>query len=79
VGGISASCGESRTSGLWGSSRGGNGGRRGAKRRALLAIALLALGAPLAAGADNKDAHAGSYLAPALTQVAQSTLIATCP
>jgi serine protease AprX len=73
VGGISASCGQSRTSGLWGSSRGGNGGRRGARRRALLAIALLALGAPLAAGAGNKDARAGSYLAPALTQVAQST------
>jgi serine protease AprX len=70
--GISDSWGESRASGLWGGSRGGNGGGRGSKRRVVLALVLLALGAPLAAGAGNKHAG-GSYLAPALTQVAQST------
>jgi serine protease AprX len=66
-------CGESRTSGLWGTSRGGNGGGRGAKQRTALALLLLALSAPLAASAGNKHASDRSYLAPALTQVAQST------
>jgi serine protease AprX len=70
-------CGESRSSGLWGSRRGGRGstdGRnRGTVRRGLLAILLLAFAAPLAASADGyKASHSRTYLAPALSQAAQS-------
>ena len=72
---MSHSCGESRASGLWGGSRGGQGsnGGRGAKGRAVAALLLLALGAPLAASARDKHPRGESYLAPTLTQVAQAT------
>ena len=81
-----SSCGESRTSGLWGAPRGGRGrttdGRnRGAVRRGLLALALLALAAPFAAAASG-GGNAGSYqsyLAPSLERAAAQTPNASVP
>lgn len=69
---IGGTRGESRGSGLWGGSRGGQGGGRGSKRRAVVALVLLALAAPLAASAGDKHPCA-SYLAPALSRAAQTT------
>jgi hypothetical protein len=66
-------CGESRASGLWGGSRGGQGSNGGRGRRAVVAVLLLALAAPLVASAGDKHAAGNSYLAPALTQTAQAT------
>ena len=43
------------------------------KKRAAVVLLLIALGAPLAASAGNKHTWRASYLAPALTQVAQDT------
>jgi hypothetical protein len=69
--------GETRSSGLWGTGRGGRGtdGRNATLKRGLLALVVLALAAPLAAsaGSGERDAHGDSYLAPALQTVASST------
>jgi serine protease AprX len=69
--------GETRSSGLWGTGRGGRGsdGRNAAVKRGLLALLTLALAAPLAAsaGSGNKSARWNSYLAPALQTAASST------
>jgi serine protease AprX len=76
--GEGGSPGESRSSGLWGSRRGGrgsNGRKRGALRRGLLAFLLLALAAPLAASAGG--GHGGpppqSYVAPSLERAASES------
>jgi serine protease AprX len=69
--------GETRSSGLWGSGRGGRGsnGRNAVVKRGLLALLALALAAPLAAsaGSGGRPRHDDSYLAPALQAVASST------
>jgi serine protease AprX len=69
--------GESRGSGLWGSRRGGGGSndsrRRGAVRRGLLALAILALAAPFAAGARGNGHGPHGYLAPSLQRAANDT------
>ena len=69
--------GETRSSGLWGTGRGGRGsdGRNATLKRGLLALVVLALAAPLAAsaGSGERDAHGDSYLAPALQTAASST------
>jgi serine protease AprX len=69
--------GETRSSGLWGTGRGGRGsdGRNAAVKRGLLALLALALAAPLAASAGSgaKNAQRDSYLAPVLQAVATST------
>ena len=69
--------GETRSSGLWGTGRGGRGsvGRYATLKRGLPALAVLALAAPLAAsaGSGHRDARGDSYLAPALQTVASST------
>jgi serine protease AprX len=71
--------GETRTSGLWGTRRGGRGsneGRNIAARRGLLVLLILALAAPLAASAGGGDEHAygqPSYLAPSLERAAEQT------
>ncbi len=72
-------CGETRSSGLWGTGRGGRGsdGRNAAVKRGLLALLALALAAPLSASAGSGDKakayHRDSYLAPALEAMASST------
>jgi serine protease AprX len=69
--------GETRSSGLWGTGRGGRGSddRNAAVKRGLLALLALALAAPLAASAGSgaKNAQRDSYLAPVLQAVATST------
>jgi serine protease AprX len=69
--------GESRGSGLWGSRRGGRGSdqsrNRGAVRRGLLALIVLALAAPFAAGATGRGHGAHGYLAPSLQRAADNT------
>jgi serine protease AprX len=73
--------GETRSSGLWGTGRGGRGsdGRNAIVKRGLLAFLALALAAPLAAAADNSGSSGGdsasgpSYLAPSLQQASQQT------
>jgi serine protease AprX len=74
-------CGESRGSGLWGARRGGRGsntGRnRGAVRRGLPLLLLLALAAPFAADAGHGPNRSGSYLAPSLERAASQTPDAT--
>jgi serine protease AprX len=70
-------CGETRSSGLWGTGRGGRGsdGRNAVVKRGLLALLVLALAAPLAAsaGSGGKSNHQNSYLAPSLQTAAAST------
>jgi serine protease AprX len=69
--------GEVRGSGLWGARRGGrgsNGGRnRGAIRRGLVLLFLLALAAPLAAGAGRGSKGPAGYLAPSLQRAADQS------
>jgi len=69
--------GESRGSGLWGSRKGGRGSNqsrnRGAVRRGLLALVVLALAAPFAAGASGRGHGAHGYLAPSLQRAADDT------
>jgi serine protease AprX len=69
--------GETRSSGLWGTGRGGRGsdGRNAAVKRGLLALLALALAAPLAASAGSgaKNVQRDSYLAPVLRAAATST------
>jgi serine protease AprX len=70
--------GETRSSGLWGTGRGGRGseGRKVAVRRGLLALLALALAAPLAASAGDGDggsSYRPSYLAPSLKRAAEHT------
>jgi serine protease AprX len=69
-------CGESRASGLWGAKPGGRepgtGRKRGAIRRGLPLLLLLALAAPLAAGAGHGP-RAKSYLAPSLERASTQT------
>jgi serine protease AprX len=69
--------GETRSSGLWGTGRGGRGadGRNAAVKRGLLGLLVLALAAPLAAsaGSGGKSNHPDSYLAPALQTAATSS------
>jgi len=72
----SGSCGETRASGLWGTRRGGRGtdGRQHASgKRGLLALAVLALAAPLAATASGGNGSPQSYLAPSLERAATQT------
>ena len=72
----SGSCGETRASGLWGTRRGGRGtdGRQHASgKRGLLALAGLALAAPLAATASDGNGSPQSYLAPSLERAATQT------
>ena len=76
--GEGGSRGESRSSGLWGSRRGGRGSssrNRDAVRRGLLTLLLLALAAPLAASAGGDHGGPGlqSYLAPSLERAAGQT------
>jgi len=71
------SCGETRSSGLWGR-RGGRGsseGRNALVKRGFLVFLALALAAPLAASAGSKGGypHADTYLAPTLSQAALKT------
>jgi serine protease AprX len=73
----SGGTGQTRSSGLWGTGRGGRGAdrRNATPKRGLLALVVVALAVPLAAsaGSDKRDAGVDSYLAPALQAVASST------
>ena len=67
--------GESRASGLWGARRGGRGtgAVRGATvKRGLVALAALALAAPIAASAGSGQGHADTYVAPTLESLAST-------
>ncbi len=74
---IGGSCGETRSSGLWGTGRGGRGsdGHKAAVKRGLFALLVLALAAPLAASAGSgaRNNQRDSYLAPVLQTAASST------
>jgi serine protease AprX len=76
-------CGETRSSGLWGTGRGGRGsdGRNATVKRGLLALLVFALAAPLAASAGSgyRADRADSYLAPSLRAAASSTPNAEVP
>jgi serine protease AprX len=75
--------GESRGSGLWGAKRGGQGSstgrKRGAVRRGLPLLLLLALAAPFAAGASHSSKHSDSYLAPSLKRAESQSPNASVP
>jgi serine protease AprX len=77
--------GETRSSGLWGTRRGGQGsgeGRHKSVQRGLLALLVLALAAPLAASAGDKGqgrAWRESYLAPTLQRAVTQTPNASVP
>ena len=70
-------CGETRSSGLWGTRRGGRGtdGRQHSSgKRGLLALAVLVLAAPFSAAASGGGGNgAQSYLAPSLERAAAQT------
>jgi serine protease AprX len=75
---IVGTCGETRSSGLWGTGRGGRGsnGRKRVVNRGLLALLALALAAPLAASAGDgagETSSRPSYLAPSLKRAAERT------
>jgi serine protease AprX len=84
-----ASSGEVRGSGLWGTRRGGGGSRRGrdSAKRGLLALLALALAAPLAATAGSgsyssssrSHSYSSGYIAPSLREAAAQTPNASVP
>ncbi len=67
--------GQTRTSGLWGTGRGGHRseGRNVSLKHGLLALIVVALAAPLGASASGGRSQPAGYLAPALQALVRST------